>query len=61
MPTAELAGYQQIKGAYHRKVLERLNLEHLDRMAADAAKQEVVTLIRSMLQQESVPLSLAER
>ena len=61
MPTLEFAGYQQIKGDYHRRVLERLNLEHLDRMPPETAKQEVVSLIRSMLALESVPLSLVER
>ncbi len=61
MPTLEIAGYQQIKSDYHKRVLDRLNLEHLDRMAPDAARQEVVSLIRSMLALDAVPLSLTER
>ena len=61
MPTLELVGYQQIKGEYHKKVLERLNLEQLDRMPVEAARQEVTSLIRSLLALESVPLSLTER
>jgi pilus assembly protein CpaF len=61
MPTLELAPYQQIKSDYHKRVLERLNLEHLDRMAPEAARQEVVSLIRSMLALDAVPLSLTER
>ncbi|MGH9394057.1 MAG: CpaF family protein, partial [Terriglobales bacterium] len=58
--TAEI-NLNQIKGDYHKRVLERLNLEHLDRMPAESARQEVVGLIRSMMALESVPLSLTER
>src|SRR6185312_12416008 len=61
MATLEIAGYQQIKSDYHRRVLERLNLEHLDRMPIEEARQEVTSLVRSLLALESVPLSLAER
>ncbi|MGN6592308.1 MAG: CpaF family protein [Terriglobales bacterium] len=52
---------QNITRDYHRRVLERLNLEQLDRMPRDTARQEVISLIRSMLSLEPVPLSLAER
>lgn len=61
MATLEILGYQQIKSDYHRRVLERLNLEQLDKMPLEAARQEVTSLIRSMLSLESVPLSLTER
>src|SRR6185437_4643489 len=61
MATLEILGYQQIKSDYHRRVLERLNLEQLDKMPIEAARQEVTSLIRSMLSLESVPLSLTER
>src|SRR6185437_16191654 len=61
MPLTAEINFQQIKRDYHKRVLERLNLEHLDRMPAETARQEVVGLIRSMLALESVPLSLAER
>ncbi|MGH9486119.1 MAG: CpaF family protein [Terriglobales bacterium] len=60
-PIVELKNFQSLKSNYHRRVLERLNLEQLDKMAPDAARQEVVSLIRSMLSQEAVPLSMAER
>jgi pilus assembly protein CpaF len=52
---------QNITRDYHRRVLERLNLEQLDRMPRETARQEVISLIRSMLSLEPVPLSLVER
>ncbi|MGH9476480.1 MAG: CpaF family protein [Terriglobales bacterium] len=60
-PVAEPQNLQTIKRGYHRRVLDRLHLEQLDKMAPDVARQEVVALIRSMLGQETVPLSLTER
>ncbi|MGH9466190.1 MAG: CpaF family protein [Terriglobales bacterium] len=53
--------YQQIKADYHSRVLERLHLEQLERMPEPAARQEVASLIRSLLVLEPVPLSRAER
>src|SRR6185437_127747 len=61
MPLTAEINFQQIKRDYHKRVLERLNLEHLDRMPAETARQEVVGLIRSMLALESVRPSRAER
>ncbi|MGH9483571.1 MAG: CpaF family protein [Terriglobales bacterium] len=56
-----LTDYQQIKASYHRRVLERLHLEALERMPEARAREEVATLIRSLLVLEPVPLSLTER
>jgi pilus assembly protein CpaF len=58
---AASVSYQQLKSDYHRRVLERLNLAQLDAMPAEAARQEVVALVRSLLALEAAPLSLAER
>jgi pilus assembly protein CpaF len=59
--TTTTVDFAEIKRSYHRKVLDRLNLERIDRMPPEAARQEVVALVRSMLAQEALPLSLAER
>ncbi|MGH9467701.1 MAG: CpaF family protein [Terriglobales bacterium] len=59
--TFAFTDYQQIKADYHRRVLERLHLEELERMSEPAARQEVAGLIHSLLSLEPVPLSLAER
>jgi pilus assembly protein CpaF len=53
--------FQQIKADVHRKILDRLNLERLGRTSNDAAREEVLVLIRSTLTTEAIPLSFAER
>ncbi|HUK17533.1 MAG TPA: CpaF family protein [Bryobacteraceae bacterium] len=57
----ERAEYQQVKADLHRKILDRLDLEKLGRTAGDAARDEVLLLIRNTINSEAVPLSFAER
>jgi pilus assembly protein CpaF len=57
----ERTEYQQVKADLHRKILDRLDLEKLGRTAGDAAREEVLILIRSSINTEAVPLSFAER
>jgi pilus assembly protein CpaF len=57
----ERADYQQVKADLHRKILDRLDLEKLGRTAGDAAREEVLLLIRNTVNSEAVPLSFAER
>jgi pilus assembly protein CpaF len=57
----ERSEYQQVKADLHRKILDRLDLEKLGRAAGDAARDEVLVLIRSSVNSEAVPLSFAER
>ena len=57
----ERAEYQQVKADLHRKILDRLDLEKLGRTAGDAAREEVLLLIRNTVNSEAVPLSFAER
>jgi pilus assembly protein CpaF len=59
--TFERSEYQQVKADLHRKILDRLDLEKLGRTAGDAARDEVLVLIRSTVNSEAVPLSFAER
>jgi pilus assembly protein CpaF len=59
--TFERSEYQQVKADLHRKILDRLDLEKLGRSAGDAARDEVLVLIRSTVNSEAVPLSFAER
>ena len=53
--------YQQVKADLHRKILDRLDLEKLGRAAGDSAREEVLALIRTSVNNEAVPLSFAER
>jgi len=61
LQTFERSEYQQVKADLHRKILDRLDLEKLGRSAGDAARDEVLVLIRSTVNSEAVPLSFAER
>jgi len=61
LQTFERAEYQQVKADLHRKILDRLDLEKLGRTPSDAARDEVLVLIRNTVNSEAVPLSFAER
>ena len=61
MQTFERTEYQQVKADLHRRILDRLDLEKLGRTPSDAAREEVLMLIRSTVNSEAVPLSFAER
>ena len=61
MASVQTFEFQQIKADVHRKILDRLNLERLGRTSNDAAREEVLVLIRSTLTTEAIPLSFAER
>src|SRR5947208_13950822 len=53
--------YQQVKATLHRKILDRLDLEKLGRTPSNAAREEVLLVIRNTVNSEAVPLSFAER
>ena len=61
LQTFERSEYQQVKADLHRKILDRLDLEKLGRTPGEAARDEVLVLIRSSVNSEAVPLSFAER
>jgi pilus assembly protein CpaF len=61
LQTFERTEYQQVKADLHRKILDRLDLEKLGRTNGDAAREEVLVLIRNAVNSEVVPLSFAER
>jgi pilus assembly protein CpaF len=51
----------QVKADLHRKVLDRLDLEKLGKTSGDSARDEVLVVIRSVVNAEAVPLSFTER
>ena len=57
----ERTDIQQVKADLHRKVLDRLDLEKLGKTSGDSARDEVLIVIRSVVNSEVVPLSFAER
>jgi len=56
-----LVDYQQIKASLHRKVLDKLDLEKLTRIAGETAREEVLGLVRASILSEGAPLTFAER
>src|ERR1700758_932779 len=61
MQSFERTDFQQVKADLPRKILDRLDLEKLGKTSGDSARDEVLVLIRSVVNSESVPLSFAER
>ncbi len=61
LQTFERSEYQQVKADLHRKILDRLDLEKLGKATGEAAREEVLVLIRNSVNSEAVPLSFAER
>ena len=57
----ERTDIQQVKADLHRKVLDRLDLEKLGKTQGDSARDEVLVVIRTVVNGEVVPLSFAER
>ncbi len=53
--------YLELKASVHRKLLGRLNLEALASADRTRAEAEIRTLLVDLLNEETVPLSLAER
>jgi pilus assembly protein CpaF len=51
----------QVKAELHRKVLDRLDLEKLGKTSGDSAREEVLAVIRNVVNAEAVPLSFTER
>ena len=57
----ERTDIMQVKADLHRKVLDRLDLEKLGKTSGDSARDEVLVVIRAVVNGEAVPLSFAER
>src|SRR6187397_999772 len=53
--------YLELKGAVHKKLLNRLNLEALAQSDRTRAESEIRTLLGELLAEEGTPLSLGER
>src|SRR5215471_5930175 len=58
---APRAGYLELKGNVHRKLLNRLNLEALASAERARAESEIRTLLFELISEEGMPLSMTER
>ncbi|MFY9608458.1 MAG: CpaF family protein [Blastocatellia bacterium] len=55
------AEYRELKTKLHSKVLNEVQLESINRLGEEVAREQIGQLIREMLQRENTPLALAER
>ncbi|HET9532919.1 MAG TPA: CpaF family protein [Blastocatellia bacterium] len=55
------AEYRELKTKLHTRVLNEVDLESLNRLAEEDAREQVGQLVRDMLQREKTPLAQAER
>ena len=53
--------YRELKTSLHTKVLNEVDLESLNRLDDEVAREHVSQIVRDMLQREKTPLALAER
>jgi pilus assembly protein CpaF len=55
------AEYRELKTKLHSKILNEIQLESINRLGEESAREQIGQLIREMLQRENTPLALAER
>src|SRR5579884_2944309 len=55
------ADYRQIKAKLHKRLLEDIDIESLNRLSEEVAHERVRQTIREMLNREKTPLTLPER
>lgn len=60
-PSPAVPVHQEIKFTLHRKLLDRINFEALTSMAGERVRNEVRTALTRLLEEERVPLSLADK
>jgi pilus assembly protein CpaF len=53
--------YIDLKGTLHSKVINEIDLESLNRLQEEAARQQLRTITLDLLQREKTPLTLSER
>ena len=53
--------YRELRTKLHAKLLNEIELESLNRLAEEDAREQISQLVREMLQREKTPLALAER
>src|SRR5262249_41880346 len=53
--------YQELRTRLHSQILEQIDLESLNRLREDLARDRVREAVRELLQRERTPLALAER
>jgi pilus assembly protein CpaF len=58
---SKLDMYQSLKSKIHRRLIERMDLSNIDLINSSRLKMEIGHAVESLLEEESIPLSQAER
>ena len=58
---AAALAYQQLKLRVHETIIERVDLDKLQRLTADQAKRELAQLIERIVDEDKIPMNEAER
>src|SRR5512142_1385004 len=53
--------YLDLKGSIHSKVINEIDLESLNRLQEDTAREQLRRVILDLLQREKTPLTMTER
>src|SRR5215510_10698188 len=53
--------YRELKSKLHTQILEEMDLESLNKLREDIARERVRDAVRDLLQRERTPLALGER
>jgi pilus assembly protein CpaF len=59
--TSKLDAYQSMKARIHRKLIERLDLSHIEYLERDAFMKEIGKAVESLIVEEGIPLSQIEK
>ena len=61
MKISNIDVYQGIKTRIHRSLLQRLDFTNIDAIPADVLRREVGRVVESLIEEEKIPLSQAEK
>jgi pilus assembly protein CpaF len=53
--------YQEIKNSLHQRVIDEIDLEHMDRIKEETGREKLGQVLRDLLTQQRTPLTRAER
>jgi pilus assembly protein CpaF len=53
--------YQEIKNSLHQKVIEEIDLDHMDHIKEESGREKLMQVLRDLVNQQRTPLSKTER
>ena len=61
MPSLAAAAYQELKKSMHHMIMERIDLERLQRLTPEQFKHELALLVQRIIEEERIVLNQHER